>query len=278
MNSRFFISAILIVFMFTGISRLHAQITAVQVLDNMYKEYERGVQNINDYTVATNIYTAQYKKTFVNGRPTFKSRIQVKGMEQFGGEAVSSSTMGHGEFFDEEMFNHIKQNARYEGTETIDGTRTHRLFIPELKELTEKGESDQAKNVYFYVDADRWVIRKIKFDVEMQEQPGQIMSPIIRFQDYRNVQGMYMPYTTVMEMEGLDDAISPEDREEARKGMAELKKQLEDMPDQQRKMMENMLRPQIEQLEKMLAGDKFEMVIEVQEVQVNTGLSDDLFN
>jgi hypothetical protein len=80
-----------------------------------------------------------------------------------------------------------------------------------------------------------------------------------------------------MERGDMDDSVSPEDREKARQGMKDLEKQMAEMPEAQRKMMEGMLKPQIERLQKMLAGDKIEFVITVEEVKVNTGLSDELF-
>lgn len=259
---------------------LYSQMTVEQVLDNMVKEYERGVQNIDDYTVVTDLYTAQYKKTYVDGRPTFKSRVQITGMEQFGGDAVSTSAMGHSEFYDTKMFNHLKQNAEYRGIETVDGARTHTLFVSELADLVEEQNADQAKNVHFYIDTDMWVLRKMTFDMEIPDDAGQVqqMNSAILFQDYRNIEGMNMPFKTVMEMEGLDSAISEEEREEARRSLQEMKEQLDAMPQQQRKMMERVMGSSMRQLEKMLEGEKFEIVIEVKEVKVNTGLTDDLFN
>ncbi len=280
MYSRFIMQTLIVLLIILVSPALYSQISVEQVLDNMVQEYERGVQNIDDYTVVTDMYTAQYKKTYVDGRPTFKSRVQVKGMEQFGDEAVSTSAMGHSDFYDTKMFNSLKENAEYKGTETVDGARTHALFVPELTDLVEEQNGDQAKNVHFYIDADKWVLRKMTFDLEIEADDGQVqkMNSTIRFQDYRNIEGMNMPFKTVMEMEGFDSAISEEEREEARKSMEELRQQLDAMPQQQRKMMENMMGPQLRQLEKMLQGEMFEIVIETQEVKVNTGLTDDLFN
>lgn len=274
----FLISIVLAIFLIS--SAAHSQMTVDQILDNMVKEFEKGIQDIDDYTVTTNMYTAEYKKTYVDGRPTFKSRVRVRGMEQLSGGAISTSSMGHSDFFDTDMFNYLKENAEYRGTETIDGARTHTVFVSELRDLVTDANADQAKNVHFFVDADMWVLRKMEFDVQMEDSPGQAqtMNAIVRFQDFRTIEGMQMPFKTVMEMEGLDSAISDAEREEARKSMEELQKQLDAMPAQQRSMMENMLGPQLRQLENMLAGEKFEIVIQVEEVKVNTGLTDELFN
>lgn len=274
----FLISIVLTIFLESPVA--HSQVTVEQILNNMITEFEKGVRDIDDYTVTTNMYTAEYKKTYVDGRPTFKSRVRVRGMEQLSGGAISTSSMGHSEFFDSDMFNYLKEHAEYRGIETIDGERTHTIFVSELRDLVTDANADQAKNVHFYVDTDMWVLRKMQFDVQMENSPDQIetMNAIVRFQDFRNIEGMQMPFKTVMEMEGLDSSISDAEREEARKSMEELQKQLDAMPAQQRSMMENMLGPQLRQLENMLAGEKFEIVIQVEEVKVNTGLTDDLFN
>jgi hypothetical protein len=267
------------VMLFVAAMTAFPQMTAERVLENMRTEYERGIQNIDDYTLVTSLYTAQYKKFMVDGRPVFKSRVQLSGAEQFSEDAVATSSMGHSEFFDEKVYNYLKQNARYEGTQTVDGVATHVLFVEDLEPITESDETDHPRNAYFFVDAEKWVVRKMEFevDVEYDDTEKRTMQPVIRFLDYRSVEGMQVPYRTVMDMGEWDDTMSPEDREEARQSMAELQQQLDEMPEQQRKMMERMLRPQLEQLEKMLAGDRLEFVIEVEEVLVNMGLAENLF-
>lgn len=257
-----------------------SQMTAVRVLENMLQEYERGIKNIDDYTVVTNLYTAQYKKTYVNGRPVFKSRMQLRGMEPFGGEAATSTSMGHTELFDAELFEFLKQNARYEGTRTINGFRTHVLFVKDLEPLADEQDPDHPKNVYIYVDAEKWVTRKMEFEVESQyeDEEFRTIKPVIQFLDYRNVHGMQVPYRTVIDLGDVGGTISPEEKEEARHAMAQLQQELERMPEQQRRMMENMLRPQIEQLQKVLEGDSFVIEVTVDEIRVNTGLTDELFD
>ncbi len=281
MYSRMICSVLFVLLLLCGTSAAYGQISATEVLDNMRETHERAIQNIDDYTLVTDMYTAYYKKTYVDGRPTFKSQVQIKGLEQFGGsEDMASSTMMHTDLFDEDVYNFLSQNAQYEGTETVDGYQTHVLFVPDLEPITEEGEEEYAQNGYFYVDADLWILRKMKFDVETEIEPGQVqeMQPVIRFLDYRDIEGLQIPFKTVMELGDMDATISPEDREEARQAMRELERELEQMPEQQRKMMEQMMKPQIERFEKMLEGDKFEIVIEVEEVQVNTGLTDEMFN
>jgi len=281
MYPRLVYSAVFVLLLVFGATTAYGQVSATEILDNMRETHERGIQNIDDYTIVTDMYTAYYKKTYVDGRPTFKSRVQIRGLEQFGGsEEMASSTMMHTELFDDKVYNFLSQNAEYRGTETIDGHRTHVLFVPDLEPLAEDDEEDIAQNGYFYIDADLWILRQMKFDIKTEVDEGQMqeMQPVIRFLDYQNIEGLQIPFRTVMEFGQLDETISPEEMEEARQAMQEFERELEQMPEQQRKMMEQMMRPQMERFEKMLEGDTIEIVIEVEDVQVNTGLSEDMFN
>jgi hypothetical protein len=46
---------------------------------------------------------------------------------------------------------------------------------------------------------------------------------------------------------------------------------MEQMSDQQRAMMEQMMKPQLEQMERMLQAGQMEFSMEVKELRVNTG-------
>jgi hypothetical protein len=247
-----------------------------RVLDNMREAYEKSIRNIDDYTVESDLYTAYHKKTIVDGKPVFKIRTDVKGLIPGMG---SSTSVGHDNIFNTEMYEQLRTRAEYKGTEQVNGVRTHVLFAPELKSPGQEDEpAPPMKNVRMYIDADLWVLRQMTADMEVDADKGtQTIQPVFVFDDYRNFDGLLIPFITRMEMGDMDDSVSPEDREKARQGMKDLEKQMAEMPEAQRKMMEGMLKPQIERLQKMLAGDKIEFVITVEEVKVNTGLSDELF-
>jgi hypothetical protein len=254
-----------------------AQGTSVQqVLDNMREAYEKSIRNINDYTVESDLYTAYHKKVIIDGKPVFKIRTDIKGMIPGIG---SSTSVGHDNIFNTEMYEQLRSQASYRGTEQVNGVRTHVLFAPELKSPEQDMEqAPPMKNVHMYIDADMWVLRRMTADMVIEENDQtKTIQPVFVFDDYRNFDGLLIPFITRMEMGDMDESVSPEDREKARQGMKDLEKQMAEMPEQQRKMMEGMLKPQIERLQKMLAGDKIEFVITVEEVKVNTGLSEDMF-
>jgi predicted secreted Zn-dependent protease len=80
--------------------------------------------------------------------------------------------------------------------------------------------------------------------------------------DYREVSGMLHPFRSVVKIEGLGQTADPE----TRKQLEEMKKQLAEMPEAQRKMVEEMLKSQ------MGGGMNIELV--VQELRVNQGARD----
>ncbi len=271
-------SAVFILTIFSIASFSAQPMTAHRVLDNMRAAYEKSIENVNDYTMVTDMFTTYHKKVMVDGRPVFKTRTELKGMEGIPGMG-KTAVVGQNDMFGDKMYEQLRKDASYEGTGRVNGASTHILFLSELKPPQDEGDDHPPmKNVRMYIDTDIWVLRQMTFDMEMeQEGKTQQVQPVISFDDYRNVQGLMIPYTTKMIMEGMDESVSAEDREKARQGMQELEQQMAQMPEQQRKMMEGMLKPQLERLQKMLAGDKMEMTFEVQEVKVNTGLSNDLF-
>jgi hypothetical protein len=84
---------------------------------------------------------------------------------------------------------------------------------------------------------------------------------------------MLHPYLTKVRMEGAMQAveISPEQRAEAEANLAKLEKQMAEMPQSQRAMMEKMLGSQLEMLRKLVQSSALEVTIEVQELRVNEG-------
>jgi len=74
----------------------------------------------------------------------------------------------------------------------------------------------------------------------------------IEMKDFRKVNGLLIPYRTVMTIGGGVSKLSPEQEQEMRRGLAEMQKQLEEMPPEQRKMAEKMMKPQMEMMQKAL--------------------------
>jgi hypothetical protein len=81
-----------------------------------------------------------------------------------------------------------------------------------------------------------------------------------------------------MTMETLNASMSPEERERARRSLEEMEQRLEQLPEEQRRMMEGAMKDQLDRLRSMLDEGTIRFAVEVQDVRVNTALPDDVFN
>jgi hypothetical protein len=99
-----------------------------------------------------------------------------------------------------------------------------------------------------------------------QKQPFSMTSLMT---DYREVEGMLHPFLISVLVEGAIPGMSEGEVEELRQQMADMEKQLAEMPESQRAMVEGMMKPQMERLEQMLGGGGMEVTIQTKEVRVN---------
>lgn len=244
---------------------------AAEILETVREHYERSIEGIDDYVVVTNLYTTYYKKAYDNGRPYFKTRTKtdITGVQ-------STSSTSDADLFTPENYEKLKTNARYKGQEQIDGFNVHVLSIDKLEGLfEEEGVDDTVENLTVYIDANDWLLRQMVFSVEAETEEGVItVQPIVLFKDYRDIEGMMLPFETSTVVTGLSESLSDEERQEAEKGLEEMEKELEQMPESQRRMVERMMGEQLDKFRKMLEEDRFEFSVKVEEVRVNTGMED----
>ena len=249
-----------------------ADTRAAEILQTVRQEYERSIENIDDYKVVSDMYTTYYKKAYDNGRPYFRSRMETDAM----GGMESTSSVSDAELFSPETFETLQNNAIFEGTETIDGYEVHIIYIEEIEGLLEDEEDldETLTDLRIFIDTQNWVMRQMAFSVQAAMEDGMMreIEPVIQFKDYRNHQGMLIPWETVTIISGLDDALSDEERQEAEEGLREMERELENMPEAQRDMVKRMMGDQLEQLRNMLAGDQMEFTTRVHEVEVNIGV------
>ena len=150
----------------------------------------------------------------------------------------------------------------------VEGAETHVLILDDLRALElvpetgPEGSEFQPRTGRILVDADRWMPRRMEFtgDLDTGNGPMEVTS-IVELRDYRETQGLLMPYHTVVRMDGLRDALDPAMLEE----LEEMRRQLEALPEDQRALMEQMFGGQMEQMESMLVE------MRVLEVRINEG-------
>lgn len=153
---------------------------------------------------------------------------------------------------------------------------TYRVLIDDQQALQEMTEGDfeideipgEMKQAIIWIDADELLARKIHF--EQVDEQGNIMSVEIVMNDYQTHSGMPIAHRMEMKIEGLDSQFSEADIEEARRVIDEMEKHLSQIPASQRSMLEEQMRPQLDQYKAMLeSGEMGKIVMKVTEVRVN---------
>lgn len=247
--------------------------SAADVIDRMLAEHERRSANVDDYTLVQQVMgfetLSYFEKEMVDGRPVF--RLRRSGAPGMTMESPAEGTLDEIYAVGEDL----AESAEYVGRETIDGSEVHVLDVPDLAG-TEFGRNMSPDSDFrptrgrFYVDAESYIPRRMDFEGEMTNDTG--THPIrstIHLQDYRDVEGMLVPYHVQVQVEGVGAAIDEETRAE----FEQMRRELENMPPEQRRMVEAMMGDQLEQFNQMMADDSTPMVVEVEvrEVRVNTG-------
>ena len=273
----FSLAAFVLVIPFTHLHCQHKDPRAAEILEIVWQHYEQSIRDVDDYKVVTEQFTTHYVKQFDNGRPYFVSQVET---DSFWGSISglgmhTTSPMVDADFFSTEVFEHLKQNAVYAGSENIDGLNTHVIFLEDMRVFMDAFDDvdEPMGQLRLYFDNEHWVLRQMKFSAEAEIEEGrvQVIEPLVRMKDYRNINGMMIPFETSISVHGLTEYLSDAEREEAQRALLEFERELEQMPAQQRQMLEQMMSGQLEQLRNLLQEDSIEFFIRVKEVKVNTG-------
>lgn len=258
-----------------GPAAIHAQVAdsrAAEILERAQQAYERSIEGIDDYVMVTDDGATYFEKAYDNGRPYFRTHTEIDEW----GEVEALSSGAEAEMWAPEMFEQFKKHARYEGRSEVDGYAVYVLFMEEMEALIyddTEDIDDVLEQVRIYIDEDNLVMRKMEYRVEviMDDNTTRVIEPEIRFRDYRSIEGMMVPFETIMVVEGLSEMMTPEEREEAERSLREMERELEQMPEGQRRMVERMMGERLKELRDMLAADRVEYTQTVREVLVNTG-------
>ena len=173
------------------------------------------------------------------------------------------------------------ERAKLDGEETLDGHRTYILAIDDFTGLVlpgmpgaDQGAEITPKSMRFWMDRDDYVTRKVEMDMESRGQDGtpQDVHMELFMEDYREVDGYVHPFVTRMLSRGMMEAADI-DQAEIEAQLAQMRAQLDQIPEAQRAMVEGMLNAQIERLESMLGSEdgNMEMTITVKGIEVNAG-------
>jgi hypothetical protein len=236
-----------------------------------------GVENVRIVQDIMGMETSVYmEKREMDGVPVlFPVSISVAGMTNPVPQDMAQSDWSN-PFQDEWI-----ERAKLEGEETLDGHRSYILAIDDFNGLELPGMpgGNQAggitpKSMRFWMDRDDFLTRKVEMDMEGKGQDGspQNIHMELFMEDYREVDGYIHPFVTRTLTRGMMQAADL-DQAEIEAQLAQMRAQLDQIPEAQRAMVEGMLNAQIERLETMLNSEdgNMEMTITVKEIRVNAG-------
>jgi hypothetical protein len=247
--------------------------TAPDIVARMLAEYERRAEGIDDYTLIQEVMgletVSYFEREMVDGRPVFRLRRSSAG----GMDVPDSGQGGLDEIYS--IGAELGERATYRGVERIDDYDLHVLDVSDFsglgfgRNVTPDSEFAPRGGTIF-LDVDTYAPRRLEFEGEMTNAQGvHTVSSTIEMGDYREVEGLLVPFRTVVQIEGLGAAIDPETRAQFER----MQRELESMPPEQRAMVESMMAEQLEQFRAMMSGEDAPMTVRilVREVRVNAG-------
>ena len=247
--------------------------SAADIVERMLSEYESRARGVDNYTIVQEVMGLEtlvyFEKTEVDGRPYFRlTSTTTNGMnvDTPPDAGVDGVFMMGGE---------LANRSRYAGRESVNDYDVHVLEIPDLAGLGIGGDMGPdadftPKSGKMYLDVDTYAPRRMVFDGEMTNEQGtHSVTSTVDLGDYREVQGLLLPYSTQISIAGLGAAIDPEMRAQYEK----MQEELAAMPEAQRAMVERMMAGQLEQFRAMMSDESAPMTMRVlvKEVRVNAG-------
>jgi|GEM_PF-1024880 hypothetical protein len=171
----------------------------------------------------------------------------------------------------------IAAKSRVVGTESIDGNEAFHIAAENVgqRQVTDDGQEITLNTMNMWVDANAYVPLRLQIDGELDDGKQTRQIRIERDdKDYRHVDGcgrLYKPFLTVMKISGIMDEEQKAQMAEAQAKMAELDKQLAQMPASQRDMIMRQMGPQMEMMKNMASGGGIEIESRISEMHCNTG-------
>ena len=164
-------------------------------------------------------------------------------------------------------------SAQLVGEESIDGKAAWQVRADDVDRSQALSQEEVSINsMSMWLSKDDYLPLKMRMEgtttVEAQSRPVTIE---MLASDFRTVPGSQLlePFHRVVSISGITANISDEQVAEARKAMAEFEKQLASMPESQRKMMQSMMGPQLEQMRNLAESGSIQSEIVVESITAN---------
>lgn len=253
--------------------------TAEQVLSQALDRYEQRMAGVQDVTIQQEVMgfssTVYLVRETVDGRAVLRPRTvqAAAGVEMDPTEDLSEVWADPGALFDEHA-----HRWTLEGESTVGDRPAWRLELTDFTGIdwaeTAPGQDEPFEPTRMVIELDRERFVPLTMLMEGEVLDAGEAHPVrvnVRFEDYREVDGYLHPFRTVTETDLAETGLSPEEVAEAQQALEELREHLRGMPEEQRRMMESAMGDQLQQLERMAAGDGFEVEVVVTDLRVNAG-------
>ncbi len=269
-----------LIFCLTGVCL--AKMSAQDVINRMRQAYEQQMRGIDDLTMVTQgtrgvmammgESTVYQKRAKIAGKTVYKTRTEIKPM----GKTMVTIFDGEYEWSVDPMSGQVKKEKKdytpdwtrmwevldlsqmhYVGIEELEGEKAHVLKMDDLTEGIKRlvpiprqtgpsPEGEWSGWAKIWINAENWVFMRMQMIMTGTSEEGKEMTNKITsdFQDYRQVETMLIPHQMTYKMEVEMPEATPEEKQ----------------------MMQSMM------------GAFMEGEMIVTKVEVNTGLSDDLFD
>jgi len=174
----------------------------------------------------------------------------------------------------QQMLNDLKSQTRIIGRRSVDGIDVIELGADDLSVLQESPDGDfLMQSVRILVDADRYLPIRFKIDGTLtqgaESRPMTIERIDSHFETPSGCGELYKPYRSIMKIGGVLTEEQRAQIAEAEIQLAELDQQMASMPAAQKKMMVEMMGPQIDMIRNMASGGGIEVVSDIIELRCN---------
>ncbi len=243
--------------------------SAAELLEESLERYQAQTEGVLAYTLVQEVMGVATETRF--------ERREVDGVRMFvpvgvpGVEPESDSPLG--------VFRAMAPIATLGKTEALPDGSCRAIEVSDLSSI-DVGFADlpgedtdfEPRSATFCLDGDTYMLRRMV--VEGLATVGGERRPVtmrVASDDYREVDGLLVPYRTTVEVEGLQGAMPEGDAAEMREALEKARAQLDSMPAEQRAMVEKMLEQQFGQLDAYASGQPPALVVTVTEVRVEKG-------
>lgn len=251
---------------------VHAQPSAQEVVDRSMQAYASMMEDVESYqlTLETMGHEQQLYFERREGDDPFAYRaytVTPRGVTAFDDHIPFAGEMAPGT----ETFQRLRERARLLGRQTLDGQQVYAIAVDDPAGLMEMPDMPddadfEVDSATFFISSDHYLLVGADMEGRMRHrgQENEVTMEM-RASDFRTVGSVRFPFHTVMRMDGLAAGMSEEERQQ----LAEVRRQLEQLPPEQRAMMEQAMGDQLEQMRRMAEGESVEMEMRVLDLQIN---------